>query len=397
MSLEQPWISYGNFELNYGCSRGLPTLVPSSELEHNLRIDRNLTGTRHTGAHARPIVHIHAYHIEELKEILAVVAHSLSGCDLILTTDSEAKRSRIQDVLKPVATAFSSSSTLIVENRGRNIGPLFLNVFDQLDPDADCLHLHSKRTDHGDFGSAWLSDLLDSLVGSCEHAKEIMAAFDRDPRLGLVMARTTPGLRPYLNWGSNFELARMICMLEPLEQPPLEMAPLIFPVGMMFWFRPKALQGMARACRKLSPLPVEPLPIDGTVLHALERLTVHFCEAEGRHWGLCGPWSEQCNPGMTPSEEAQRPASQPISVWHELRETYLSATSLLAERSRQKEMECSARTADYARRLEHVTESYEQRLQNLGQELAALKETTSWRITRPLRRLQQMLRSAAGT
>lgn len=63
-----------------------------------------------------------------------------------------------------------------------------------------------------------------------------------------VMPSASASVRGFLNWGANFELARLICQ--------------------------RKLPG-----RELDP----PLPmgIDGTVLHSLERLTTHFCEAAG--------------------------------------------------------------------------------------------------------------------
>lgn len=392
MSLDQPWICHGDFELNYGCSCGLPTLVPSSGLEQKLRVDRDPTEPTNAMATGAVVVHIHAYHLDELGEILDELRRCLSTFELILTTDSEVKREQIQRLLNDKSLSCRKLSILIVNNSGRNIGPLFLSAFAHLRPDDICLHLHTKRTDQRELGSTWRTDLLSSLLGSRAHSRQILTAFYDNPDLGLVMARPTPSLRPFLNWGSNFELARLISMLELPDHRLQEMAPLVFPVGMMFWFRPKALQGMARACRKLSPWPVEPLPVDGTVLHALERLTAHFCEAEGLRWGFCGP-----SPVTPLQDDETSTSTQHTSVWQELRETYLSATSLLAERCRRKELELGETMHEHAAKLETIKASYGQRMKETEAELAAMKATASWRITKPLRRLQQMLRPGAGT
>ncbi len=45
-----------------------------------------------------------------------------------------------------------------------------------------------------------------------------------------------------------------------------------FPVGTMFWMRSHALQSFVNLSLNWSDYPHEPLPIDGTMLHALERL-----------------------------------------------------------------------------------------------------------------------------
>ena len=45
-----------------------------------------------------------------------------------------------------------------------------------------------------------------------------------------------------------------------------------FPVGTMFWARPKVLKSMFDLKLDWRDYPEEPIPIDGTILHALERL-----------------------------------------------------------------------------------------------------------------------------
>jgi lipopolysaccharide biosynthesis protein len=45
-----------------------------------------------------------------------------------------------------------------------------------------------------------------------------------------------------------------------------------FPIGTMFWARPKALAPLFSLRLQWNDYPEEPVAIDGTVLHALERL-----------------------------------------------------------------------------------------------------------------------------
>ena len=49
----------------------------------------------------------------------------------------------------------------------------------------------------------------------------------------------------------------------------------------MFWARPEALKPLFELKLDLSEVPVEPLPLDGTSLHALERLLPLVVEKAG--------------------------------------------------------------------------------------------------------------------
>jgi lipopolysaccharide biosynthesis protein len=57
-----------------------------------------------------------------------------------------------------------------------------------------------------------------------------------------------------------------------------------FPVGTMFWARPEALAPLLRLGLSWDEYPPEPLPIDGTMLHALERLLPLVAEESGYHY-----------------------------------------------------------------------------------------------------------------
>ena len=54
-----------------------------------------------------------------------------------------------------------------------------------------------------------------------------------------------------------------------------------FPVGTMFWARSEALVPLLELNLDWSDYPEEPLPKDGTMLHALERLLPFAAAREG--------------------------------------------------------------------------------------------------------------------
>jgi lipopolysaccharide biosynthesis protein len=54
-----------------------------------------------------------------------------------------------------------------------------------------------------------------------------------------------------------------------------------FPLGTMFWARPAALEPLFELGLDWNDYPAEPVPIDGTIMHALERLLPFVVQHRG--------------------------------------------------------------------------------------------------------------------
>jgi lipopolysaccharide biosynthesis protein len=74
-------------------------------------------------------------------------------------------------------------------------------------------------------------------------------------------------------WGSNIEYAQHVLDQCHVDINLEEQFPVIeFPQGSMFWARTDFLKKMLSAPIKFSDFPEEPIGVDGTIAHALERL-----------------------------------------------------------------------------------------------------------------------------
>ncbi len=75
---------------------------------------------------------------------------------------------------------------------------------------------------------------------------------------------------PYaVGWDANRIFAEAIAPRIGLETLPEHF---IFPIGTMFWARSSALAPLMNLKLDWDDYPQEPLPYDGTLLHAIERL-----------------------------------------------------------------------------------------------------------------------------
>jgi len=165
----------------------------------------------------------------------------------------------------------------VVPNRGRDIGP-FLTQFGRrvLSEYAYVGHLHTKKTEalNVAVGKRWFEFLMANLLGgsSCAMADAVLASMNADRSLGIVFPDdpNVPG------WDTNKRFAEELAPKIGIEELPQHFN---FPVGTMFWARTCALSPLIDLNLQWDDYPLEPLPNDGTVLHAIERLfplTVHL-------------------------------------------------------------------------------------------------------------------------
>jgi lipopolysaccharide biosynthesis protein len=116
-------------------------------------------------------------------------------------------------------------------------------------------------------GEAWRHFLLENLVGGEYPMLDLAAAvFASKPKIGLVMAED-----PHLvGWNENRAIAEKLARKMRIATPLPKFFD--FPLGTMFWCRPDALRPLFKLGLKWEDYPSEPVPYDGTILHAIERL-----------------------------------------------------------------------------------------------------------------------------
>lgn len=285
-------------ELSYFSSNGEASIVPSKILEEVLSLDHlsaKCSGQvlcEHSYA-----VHLHAHYHEEGITLIDLISRYCPDASLFITYNSDEVANKIASYLESYSDRGLAAVEFIrVANYGRNIDPLLRTVFDRLLGFPIALHVHTKRSLYFDRGNEWLGDISSCLLQSRDHVLKILKTFQCNPSLGVVMPRPYGGIRHTIGWGSNYEYALSVCKCYAPYLQINHSYPLIFPAGMMFWFRPAALQGLAFAYGRLEGAVPEPLPNDGSVLHAIERLVIFASEAEGYTFAYAFPRSKSVYP-----------------------------------------------------------------------------------------------------
>ena len=237
-----------------------------------------------SAAPLRAALHIHLHYPELASEFASRLSAArraeLAPLDLILTTTSDARRIEVEYALRSYKGG--SARTIVVPNRGRDIGPFLTEVGPLVQAgEYDVIgHLHGKRSLAVDaaLGDSWRSFLLNTLLGGATGLPAIWALFAGDPGLGLVFAED----RHCVGWSKNRPMAEALAArMQPV--PVLPEWP-VFPIGTMFWARPAAMAPLWALGLGPQDLPGEPVAYDGTALHAVERMLPAVCESTGHGW-----------------------------------------------------------------------------------------------------------------
>ena len=230
----------------------------------------------------RVALHVHLHYMDALSEIVRRLNCNKTIPDLFITVSSNSAFHETKCALEGYSGRVDVRE---VKNVGRDIGPLLTALSNDLS-DYDLIgHIHGKRSIHiatesgkKDFVQTWREFLFEHLLGGKFPSLDIIAAkFCSDETLGLVFPED-----PFIcGWGSNLEAADRLARRIGLKRLPQYIE---FPVGNMFYARPDALRALMNAGFELDDFPAEPVPRDGTILHAIERITPIVCEKHGYSW-----------------------------------------------------------------------------------------------------------------
>ena len=160
--------------------------------------------------------------------------------------------------------------TTMYANRGRDIWP-FLELSMRIADHYDFVgHVHTKESLHisdRQMVRAWRTFLLENTIGGRFPTLDLIVdKMSTDPSIAIAF----PDDPHAVGWTTNLELGQaLLTTLGWTEPTPSYFE---FPVGTMFWASQDLLRLLNKLQLTLDQMPPEPLPADGTLLHAIERV-----------------------------------------------------------------------------------------------------------------------------
>ncbi|MEX1307607.1 MAG: rhamnan synthesis F family protein, partial [Eubacteriales bacterium] len=233
---------------------------------------------------------MHLYY-EDLFDYCLNYAEAMpSRTHVIITTNSSEKKTKIEKVFSVLSCA--SLDVRVIGNRGRDVSSLLIGCRDAVEKYDIICYMHDKKTTQwspASVGDAFSYQCFENNLASSYFVGNVLQTFADHPRLG-ILSPTPPfhasiyqtlGREWILNFDNTVKLAQSHGITVPIEddKPPLA------PLGTMFWFRGKALAGLCKDDLTYDDFPPEPNNLNGTVLHAYERLYPYAAQSAGYYPG----------------------------------------------------------------------------------------------------------------
>jgi glycosyltransferase involved in cell wall biosynthesis/ubiquinone/menaquinone biosynthesis C-methylase UbiE len=230
----------------------------------------------------RIVLHLHVYYPDLLPEILERLNGNQAMPDLFVSVPTESIREEVQAVLLENYSG-KVIEIQVVPNRGRDIGPFLTAFGTAIVGGYDVVgHLHTKKTadiQDQEMAKTWRYFLLENLLGGKNNMMDIILGhLAKDSSIGTIFP-DDPHAEPYFaGWGQNRPYAEALGKQLGLTDLPEYF---LFPIGTMFWARVNSLLPLFDLHLDWQDYPTEPLPYDGSILHALERLLPFVAAKQG--------------------------------------------------------------------------------------------------------------------
>lgn len=223
---------------------------------------------------------LHLYFEDLLDDYLTYAANMPENVDIFITTSQENLVSTIQ---RKFETLSNQVKVILVNNRGRDVSALLVGAREIISNgtyDLICYAHDKKTTQLGNqtVGYSFAHKCNENIYGTKAYVQNVISLFQQDKQLGLAVA-------PEPNHGDFFwtvqkewtpdpnNVKNTQNLLDKLDvHVPIDGEhQVVAPLGSVFWFRPKAMKKLFDVEWQYSDFPDEPLPVDGTISHAIER------------------------------------------------------------------------------------------------------------------------------
>ena len=236
-------------------------------------------------------IQVHLFYVDLLTEIINKTNNIPFLYDLFITIVFPLNKKYIEEYLEKYSKAYKFE-VLTVSNKGRDVLPFLFQMKDKIKEYKYICHIHTKKSLHNpSLGNEWRYYLLNNLLGDTNIITNIIYDFEMYDKLGIIFPdnfyNNIKGEQNYestnfrynepnikyinliLNNFGNFKIGDKI----------------VFPNGNMFWARIKSIYQIFEIVSKIK-FPDEKNQINGTFMHAIERLWLYLVKLNGFYYKI---------------------------------------------------------------------------------------------------------------
>lgn len=256
--------------------------------ERNLNFilsDKYINNVKDTIPKKEMAVVIHLHYADTVESYFKYIVNIPEAVDIYITVSDEAAKRIIEECVK----YYKLKNCIVVDknNRGRDISALLVACRTKILEYQYVCFIHDKK-EKNEYRKkdtqCWVKGLWENTIGSMAYIYNIKELFDEDKSLGFLFPPNiiTDWIPHGLvnTWYKNFNLTKklaedlgLICDISG-DKPPISL-------GTVFWCRVDALRKLFLKEWAYEDFPEEPLPVDGTISHAIERILAYVAQDAG--------------------------------------------------------------------------------------------------------------------
>lgn len=353
-------------------------------------------------APGRTALVVHFYYMDILGQYRCYLEAVPPEIDLILTTMDEERAATLRETFGGILAHHARAEVRVVAPRGRELSALLIGCRDIFSRYEYLGFLHDKKSlrdidADGAVGAAFSRLLWENMLGGRGYIEEAVRFLAAQDGVGLLVP-PPPTHGPYLAVSENFWTSCYAPACAFLREIGVDvpLADDVTPVslGSAFWAKTAIFRKLLARPLALEDFPSEPMPIDGTFSHVLERIFPYLAQDAGfltcylmtedyarreflRFRGLYYALKRQHNRNVIQLDVLDRA----------VKERDENILKMSAEMAGVLEEKAAAERALMAARQER---------EQLRQKLQVICGSRSWRLTRPLRAITRWLRHIAS-
>ncbi len=234
---------------------------------------------------------MHIYFIDMIEYCKKYADNMPLYADIYITTSSEEKRVAIEKAFADFNRR--KVKVILIDNRGREYSGLYIAFKQYYDKyDYVCVS-HSKKSGYDkplSIGESFAYHCFENTLASRDFIENVIATFEENPRLGLLVPPTVCHSTYYYiigrEWQFNFVELKQTAKEWGIDVDIADTKPPVAPLGGFYWCRPNALKLIYDRNFKYEDFPEEPCKtMDGTIMHTIERIYPFVAQNAGYYTG----------------------------------------------------------------------------------------------------------------
>ena len=252
-------------------------------LDLNFIVDEQYCITKKVKSKVAILIHI--YYTELFKTCINYISIVPKCIDVYITVSSVEHKEKIERLL--LRNKITNASVILVNNRGRDLSALLVGCKHIVKQYKYICFVHDKKSHKGEdisTGRDYFLNLWNNLLLSETYIYNILNILEQEPSIGFLCP-PPPVFGIYFSIADNYWT---ICykktyqLLSKLNiQPILHEKKQPLALGSAFWCKVEAIQDLFDVDWEYKDFPKEPMALDGTISHAIERVFPYIAQKNG--------------------------------------------------------------------------------------------------------------------